>query len=133
MTVDFTKYIGVPFLDNGRTLERGCDCWGLARIIWRDEFGFSVPSNLGQYAVNDFNSMNVLVERDLPQWNEIKSGDERTGDGVLMRLAGIPVHVGIVVEKGVMIHTHRGINSVLEKYESPRWVNRVMGIYRHVD
>lgn len=33
-----TKYIGIPFVDNGRSMD-GCDCGGLAWLVFKRELG----------------------------------------------------------------------------------------------
>lgn len=131
---DLSKYIGVPFLNNGRHLDRGCDCWGLVRLIWKNEFGFTVPSHLGIYDVNDDPSMDKSIQAhwDEKEWVQIEPGLEQPGDGVLMRLAGLPIHIGIVAGEGKMIHTFVGANSALENYRSTRWEKRIAGFWRHV-
>lgn len=37
------KYVGLPFVDGGRDW-KGCDCWGLVKLILQTECGIEVPS-----------------------------------------------------------------------------------------
>ena len=90
------------------------------------------PVRFFRYSVHDFGAMGATVERNLPDWVSVKLGDEEPGDCLLMRLKGIPVHIGVVVERGVMLHTHSGMNSVIERYDALRWERRITGVYRYV-
>ena len=43
-----STYVGIPYADRGRFLS-GCDCWGLARLVYRRELGIKLPSYVGDY------------------------------------------------------------------------------------
>ena len=60
-----------------------------------------------------------------------RPGHEVPGDIVLMRMAGQPTHVGMVVARGVMLHTEDRVDSGLAKFDGFTWKNRIIGIYRH--
>lgn len=38
------KYVGIPYLDNGRSSLKGLDCWGLIRLVFLDERNIELPS-----------------------------------------------------------------------------------------
>ena len=38
------RYIGLPWKIGGRELHGGIDCWGLVRLVMRDEAGIDMPS-----------------------------------------------------------------------------------------
>jgi cell wall-associated NlpC family hydrolase len=42
------KYIGIPFVSNGRKRE-GCDCYGLCRLVLQDEYDISLPELSNEY------------------------------------------------------------------------------------
>ena len=42
MTAWVNDYVGLPYQEGGTTRE-GLDCWGLARLVYRDRFGVELP------------------------------------------------------------------------------------------
>jgi cell wall-associated NlpC family hydrolase len=64
-------------------------------------------------------------------WLEVERGVEQAGDVVLLRLRGLPVHVGIIVARGWMLHVEAKVDSVVERFDGLEWRNRILGIYRH--
>ena len=137
------QYIGIPFKELGRDME-GCDCWGLTRLICMKELGFTVPSYTEEYS-STYKGRNVseALEKYGVQgkdWEEIEAGQERLGDHVEMygvyEIAGkkfrAPMHVGLVLIPGTMIHIEDGTDSVLCKYREDRHMKRrVIGFYRY--
>lgn len=134
-------YIGIPFRDGGRT-RGGLDCWGLLWLVEREVFGTQVPSFAGDYAdTRDHARIAEMIEANLPGWDPVVAPDpasglctlgaERPGDGVLLRRRGRPLHVGVVVAPGRMLHVERGTDTVLARYDGMKERHRVLGIYRH--
>ncbi len=66
-----------------------------------------------------------------PAWLEVERGAEQAGDVVLLRLRGLPIHVGLVVARGWMLHVEAKVDSVLERFDGLEWRRRVLGTYRH--
>lgn len=64
-----------------------------------------------------------------PVWFAVEEAGP--GDVMLLRLRGLPIHVGIVVAAGWMLHTHKAADAVLDRFGGIEWRNRVLGIYRH--
>ncbi len=125
--------IGTPFLERGRTRADGFDCWGLAREVWR-HYGIEVPSYAEAYQVtSDRDEIARLLNTELPKtpWREIPATEAAPGDGVLFRIAGQPLHVGVLVAPGFFLHTDRQTGAVVDRLQAPRWARRVVGIYRY--
>ena len=101
------EYIGTPFAEDGRG-RNGCDCWGLVRLILGEVFGVEVPSHAGRYdGVADHEGIAALVEQDTKadDWLEVARDAARSGDVVLLRMRGLPIHVGIFAGPGLVLHT----------------------------
>lgn len=121
------KAIGVPFKDRGRD-HTGWDCWGL---IWRaycDVLGLELPCLEDVPALQNWQAKDIfaLVHR---EHIEVHPGQERPGDVLVFR--GLPVHVALVVEPGLMLHVEEGIATCVESYRSVLWRHKLIGIYRH--
>lgn len=124
-------YIGLPFQEHGRD-RRGLDCWGLVRLILAEQFGFNLPSFSEDYdRTSNAARVGNLIERETPRWRQIAWGEEDLGDVVVTRMRGRPMHVGLVVGDGQMIHAERGIDSALARYAGLRWQDRIEGFYRY--
>ena len=124
-------YIGIPFKDHGRTRD-GADCWGLVRIWQKEQRGIDLPSYDDQYeSVKKYNQLCATVEYEAENWTPVTPGDEKLGDVIVIRMRGIPVHVGIVLGGGKFLHVYEGIDSVIESYVSTRWIDKITGFYRH--
>jgi cell wall-associated NlpC family hydrolase len=129
---DISSYIGIPFCEHGRDKE-GCDCWGLFRIFYREQFGIYLPSYESEYkTLDDKETLSRLIKNGKElNWKPIRVGEEKFGDGILFRIMGYPMHVGVIVKKGWFLHILKGTDSVLEYYSSPVWNKRVIGIFRY--
>ncbi|MDI1228369.1 MAG: NlpC/P60 family protein [bacterium] len=126
------RYIGLPFTEHGRD-RNGIDCWGLVRLTLLEQFSISLPSLANEYRrTADATRIAGLMEREIPLWQGIDAGDERCGDVIVLRLSGHPMHVGLVLGDGQMLHVEQGIDSAIEKYRGQRWQDRVYGFYRHI-
>ena len=126
------RYIGLPFTEHGRD-RGGIDCWGLARLVLLEQFDISLPSLAHEYRrTADATRIAGLMAREIPRWQGITAGQERCGDVIVLRLSGQPMHVGLVLGDGQMLHVEQGIDSAIEKYRGSRWQDRIYGFYRHI-
>lgn len=127
-------YIKIPFVEKGRDI-KGCDCWGLVRLIYKDHLDVTLPSLHGYDDTTDYLSMTNIIDRQTNsmEWQEIELGKEKPFDVLVFRVMNHPVHVGVVVDNGWMIHCERGQNTLHSDYMNDRnWSKRLEGIYRHV-
>ena len=122
------NYIGIPFKYKGRT-EDGLDCWGLARLIYKNEYGITLPSFSSDYEDNDVNRIEELIAQYKEGWEPIDSPSE--GTAVLFRIMGHESHIGVAVSSTHFIHAREGYDSAIESFESPYWKRRIVGHFKY--
>lgn len=125
------RYIGLPFREHGRD-RSGVDCWGLVRLALAEQFSVALPSFVTEYRHTlEKSRIGPLIERETQHWQRIGKNTEAPGDVVVLRLHGKPMHVGLVLGDRHMLHIEAGINSAIERYNSPQWSERLFGFFRH--
>jgi murein DD-endopeptidase / murein LD-carboxypeptidase len=127
-----SDYVGVPYATRGRD-RHGCDCWGLVALVLRERFGADLPEYLGAdwYRGQDPQRVGRDALAFAARFSPVEPGAERTGDGVLIRMRAAPLHVGIVIVPGVMLHCHEEADACVESYRSLTWERRIVGFYRY--
>ena len=126
-------YVGLPFQEGGRSRD-GLDCYGLLRLVINERFGGAVPEyeGIAYRPGQDHDLLVALMDERIRLWRPIAIGAEQPGDGVLLRVMGRPIHVGVVVGPGLMLHIEKSCDSVLERFcAGSRWERRVLGFHRH--
>lgn len=127
-------YIGLPFKEHGRD-KSGLDCWGLVRLIYAQQFGIMLPSLVERYDStlprNALQLGALVTDIAKTDWIQIPQGQEREGDVIVLRYNRHPMHVGVVVDKGYMIHVEQGTDAAICCYDSLRFRRSVTGLYRH--
>ena len=124
--IEFAKQsVGIPFLENGRNVQEGWDCWGLCVAAYKT-LGIDL-SRYEQVHTMDIEAGVKEIERQINQWVPIPLGQERAWDVIHLR----PAHLGLVIEKGRMLHVMAGAETCVCWYNSPIWYPKVLGIYRH--
>lgn len=131
-------YIGLPFKVRGRKID-GLDCWGLVRLVIAEQAGVLLPAFEKNY---DGISTKLDAEKigahirstagNTDCWDPIAPGQEKIFNVIVLRMRGQPMHVGIVIDDGLMLHIEHGANSCIEKYHGMRWKDLIYGFYRHV-
>ena len=131
MNMSFKEYIGISFKSQGRD-RLGLDCWGLLCLIYKERLNISLGSYIDEYDdANFYAQVSNVVEMHIPEWALIEKGLERPFDVVILRLRGLPIHIGMVIKPGIMIHVLNKLNTCLEKYNTPLWNKRIRGFYRY--
>lgn len=124
------KYIRIPFTDKGRS-ENGCDCWGLVRLIYKQELNIDLPLLLGYKDTLDRPTIAEICNLEKTNWVEIPFGKEKPYDVIVLNILGFPMHVGVVFNNSFMIHCIKGSGTVVVNYRSAQWIKRVSGFYRY--
>ena len=125
------EFINIPFVEKGRSRE-GCDCWGLATVIYKEKLNIDLPLLLDYDSTRDCKNIAELYNYEHLRWQEIPLGEEKPFDIIIIKINSFPTHVGIIYEKGLMIHCEKNIGThVSEYYKEHQLKNRIVGIYRY--
>lgn len=131
MSFDTNKYIRIPFREHGRG-PYGVDCWGLACIIFREELNIELPPMDGDYEDTRDKKISELIKSGSVSWNVVPCGQEKPFDIAVFRMLGRPMHIGIVVKPGRMVHCERGSGVYLTDYNKEgQWNKRLESFYRY--
>ncbi len=126
------EYIRIPFVDKGRE-RAGADCWGLARIIYKDRLGVDLPMFNDHESIKDRKAINAIIKQEMALWQPVPAGEEKEYDIVVFNIVGQPLHIGVVVRSGYMVHCQRGAGTTFEDYRGHRWKNRLEGFCRYAN
>jgi cell wall-associated NlpC family hydrolase len=127
------QYIGIPFLDHGRYPEEGLDCWGLVMTVQERHYGRRLPSLTGGYRdADDRSSVSYLVDVTRPFIGARSVPEPVDGDIALIRFSGHPVHTGVYVGGGMVLHARRALGVVCERVDGPHLRGKIEGYYRVV-
>ncbi|MBE0598442.1 MAG: C40 family peptidase [Desulfuromonadales bacterium] len=121
------EYVGIPFAEHGRD-RCGCDCWGLVRLVLAERFGVEVSDFEAYRDSRDGAAIEARIRAEQERWAAVS--EPSPGDVVVLRIAGRPHHLGVVIAPSVMLHVERGIDSCIESYDGPLWRNRIDGFWR---
>lgn len=122
----WNEYVGIPYKLSGRDRD-GLDCWGLVRLIHKEQFGNDLPS----FSDHDHSHEKIREIMAEQRENWVSTDTPKIGDVILFRVLGSPSHVGLYIGDQSFIHAKQGINSAIERYDSVYWRNRIVGFYRY--
>lgn len=122
------EYIGLPYKDNGREKD-GLDCWGLARLYYKEVLNIDLPSYSTEYSGQTNENIKELITQHKDSWIEIEK--PVPGDLALFNILGEPTHVGVYIGENKFLHVREGKDSVIESLLSQQWNKRFVGFYRY--
>jgi len=126
----WNDYIKTPFKEKGRGHD-GCDCWGLVQLIYKEQLGIDLPGYEDVYETTNDREILAKTIRDERNNNWIAPDTGKEFDVIIINMRGVPMHVGIVTKSGHMIHCAKDVGTCVEKYDSMRWKNKVIGFARY--
>lgn len=122
-----SEYIGIPFAEGGRDRRQGLDCYGLVRVVYAERLGVMLPRCEGDGA----EIIRGQLEGDDACWVPVPAIAALALGDVAMFRVGRQTHIGLVVSRRKMLHCLAGTESCLEDLDSPVWLPRLLGVYRH--
>ena len=123
------KWIGTPFVHQGRCLGAGVDCAGVVIGVAQDlniaPDDFADPKG---YAPNPANR---LIEQLMDKWLvRVPKGNAKPGDILFFRYARLPQHMGILTDRGTFIHAYKVGPGVVEVTYDRAWQRATVRAYR---
>ena len=122
------KYIGIPYKANGRDTT-GLDCWGLARLVYSEEYNINLPSFSSDYDISDDARITELIAQYREGWKELGAPEE--GSLVLFKVLGAETHIGIAISESQFVHVREGSDVALERFDSVKWAKRISGHFKY--
>jgi cell wall-associated NlpC family hydrolase len=123
-------YVGIPFVSGGRD-RNGADCYGLVRLVREEQFGGSLPLLSGDYRdADNAAETETLIRAQRPLLAGVRVEAPEAGDVCVLKVRGLPAHLGIYAGGGLMLHTLKGTGSVLQRISDPPLTGRIEGWYR---
>lgn len=126
---DYSDLLASPFVDGGRDVRTGLDCWGLVRICFA-RCGMELPD----YLIGCMESERICLEMESarPQWVQADATTEKYIPAlVVMRLAQVAMinHVGVYIGQGRFLHTERHKGVHIDRTDSAWWRRHIEGFY----
>jgi cell wall-associated NlpC family hydrolase len=126
--MNYIKYLQIPFHHLGRDF-KGCDCFGLVRLFYREEFNITLP-DYTDYEENwhlldarritkSYTKFGFSKKKDAPQY----------GDVLLLDEAGYPKHLGVVVAGGYFLHTTQS-GTCCHSYKAGEYSQAIHSVFR---
>lgn len=134
MTAVLSGYVGIPFVDHGRT-RVGCDCWGLVRLVHAERWGIDLPL-YGETSATELLAVarHIRAAVRSRDWIDVSAAPRRAGDVVLMKRAlvdGPAWHLGIMRDDRHVLHTEAGVDSHFVPLDDVSLRHRIVGFRRH--
>lgn len=107
-----------------------CDCYGICYLFNKEVLKKEIPVYLNEkiYSNEDINRTYREKQSD---FKKVNTGRESGGDIVSLKIKGQPIHVGVVVQKGTMLHIMENKNAQIESYNNSKWKNKVDSFWRY--
>lgn len=116
-------FVGIPYLDKGRSLA-GVDCWGLVHLVFTRHLGIAdFPSYADRYVSDDERAEIAAIvagEAELPIWSRVGDAPQPF-DILFFRRGRWDSHAALIVDGQRMLHTSAAAGqSVIERFDNGR-------------
>ena len=127
--VNVSQLVGTKFVDGGRDVNKGLDCWGLVMEVFK-RYGVELPD----FTVDAFAF--VMIDRlankamGSPSWEEVHYPESEDAPlVVLMKMhPELITHAGVYIGDNRIMHTMKGTNAITSRASSLK--TRIVGYYR---
>jgi len=126
-------YVGLPFRFRGRS-RAGVDCYGLIWLVFWEVFGVRLPDYIARYGpAPSRDILGPLFADGAKDFCWVEEQRPAAGRVILLNLSGKPLHCGLMVDEGRMLHALEGANSCVERIDRLVWKRRHAGYFRHIE
>ncbi len=121
--------VGTRFVNGGRDVKKGLDCWGLVIEVYRRHGKICPDFTVDAFA---FQAIDNLANKETGErlWEEVHSPrDEDAPLVVLMRMHPRYItHAGVFLGRNKIIHTTKGTDAIMSRVDALK--SRITGYYR---
>ena len=123
--IDVADLIGVPFVEFGRDVKNGLDCYGLAIEVER-----RLRKTLKDVALEKFDR--AKVERIAPNINVKKLRLDEISEGVILEFYSLRdkrLHIAVALDKNTFIHATENQGVRISSFASSRTYLKLANVY----
>lgn len=125
-------WIGTPYLHQASVKQRGADCLGLIRGVWRQVHG-EEPQSIPNYSPDwgEYGNDEPMLSAARKWCLELSQEEARAGDIILFRWKGMSMtkHAGILSGRKHFIHAYEK-SGVVETTLGRHWRKQASGYFR---
>lgn len=135
LMVNYSDLIGVPFVNRGRDIKTGLDCYGLVKEMFK-RFGHDIPEYTVDY--DNTEAVNALIVGKTAiksNWQAVDFNSMPVPSLLAIRFGvpkGIVNHTGVYIGNGKFIHTRENTGVLVDRIDSPAWKRQIEGCYEFV-
>lgn len=123
--------VGGRFVNGGRDVKTGLDCWGLVMEVYR-RYGMSIPDfTVDAFAYKDIDKL-IGAATGVSCWEEVDCpADKDVPLVVLMRIhPNLITHAGVYIGGNRIMHTMKAIGVITTRVDALK--SRITGYYKYV-
>lgn len=133
--LDYTDLIGTKFVNRGRNVKEGLDCYGLVMEVYK-RYGITIPEYNADF--NDSRKISGIIKQEAKKscWQRADATDLPVPCIVAIRFGvpkGIVNHTGVYIGNGKFIHTRENIGVCVDRINSLAWSRCIEGFYKYVE